>query len=134
MDNKKMKMIGITSLTVASLCSLVGTGMTYNEIKNDSWRTKQGIHNKENPVKQVESINITWKNNYPTSPDGTGYNPHITQNISFSDDTQITLTYHVLAAEPLTTWFFGDEFYPKIGECYELNKKETQLIMKRDCE
>lgn len=103
----------------------------------DSLRTKETrqYSNQKNPIKIVKGIEEEWKDNSAfalasSAIGGCGYNPRVIRKITFEDGTQTILDYRVLAWQPFMRWKNGEEFNPKVGEKYEVEKEYNTLLRK----
>lgn len=90
--------------------------------KLDSLRSKEArkYHNSTNPIKIIENVEETWKDDWSLSPMLDGYNPRVIRKITFQDGSKTKLDYRTHAWQPFMKWRNGDEFNPKPNEKYEV--------------
>ena len=103
-------------------------------LDSDRARLARRLHDDNNPVKIVKSVEEEWKDNstlalVSSAMGGAGYNPRVIRKVTFEDGTQTTLDYRTMAHQPFRRWIGGEEFNPQVGETYEVTKN-NQLIKK----
>jgi len=87
-------------------------------------------HHINNPIRTVESVEETWKDNNPYCfISGAGYNPRVIRNITFEDGSTTRLDYRTAAHQPYRRWLRGNEFNPKPNERFEVDPN-NRLVRK----